>query len=107
MFAPRMFIRGISGSRKIGVRALNPNLSRKGGAACSFPENCSDPFIGYPWRMRLTLDQLIVPQDFPPHAPPAAPEAAAYAQKATTATKEEAEKGLKPERVAYGPDPTQ
>ena len=57
--------------------------------------------------MRLELEQLIVPHDFPPHAPPAAPEAAAYAQKATAATREEAEKGLRPERVPYGPDPAQ
>ena len=57
--------------------------------------------------MRLTLEQLIVPADFPPHAPPALPEALVYAQKATEATREEAQRGLKPMRVAYGPDPAQ
>jgi arylformamidase len=57
--------------------------------------------------MRLSPDQLIAPEAFPPQSPPAAPEAVAYALKAAAASREEAENGTRPLRVAYGADAAQ
>jgi arylformamidase len=58
-------------------------------------------------HMRLTPEQLTDPAAFAPQAPPAAAEAQAYAEKAVSATREEAQAGFTPVRVAYGADPAQ
>lgn len=53
---------------------------------------------------RLTAEQVVDPQSFAPQSPPGAPEARAYAEAAAAATREEAERGMRPYRVSYGTD---
>jgi acetyl esterase/lipase len=53
---------------------------------------------------RLKPEEVVAPAAFAPQSPPASPEARAYAEAVSAATREEAERGFAPLRVAYGPD---
>jgi len=50
---------------------------------------------------------VITPQDFPSQLPPSTPAAAKYGEDVTAATRNLLESRSPPERVAYGPDPSQ